>query len=162
MKRIIASLACLALPFSADASTELARQWGIEAGRLSLETSDLISAVDMGETADISDTYALDVYRFGRTSADLARWIDHSGGPGDLGCIFRGMANESETQLIELDGPGAAIDQRESLRRLATMFADAEIIAIAAQRRAPARAVGMTAPQNSCQGDAVAALHALR
>ena len=162
MKRFLACLCLIAAPLSAEASTELARQWGIEAGRLSLETSELISSVEMGESAEISDTYALDVYRFGRTSADLARWIDHSNGPGDLGCIFRGMASESETQLIELESPATNGNQRESLRRLAEMFADAEVIAIAAQRRASARAVGVHSPANSCAADAEMALHALR
>ena len=162
MKRFLACLCLIAAPLSAEASTELARQWGIEAGRLSLETSELISSVEMGESAEISDTYALDVYRFGRTSADLARWIDHSNGPGDLGCIFRGMASESETQLIELESPATNGNQRESLRRLAEMFADAEVIAIAAQRRASARAVGVHNPANSCAADAEMALHALR
>ena len=162
MKRLLVCLCLFAAPLTANANTELARQWGMEASRLSSETSNLISAVDMGESADISDTYALDVYRFGRTSADLARWIDHSNGPNDLGCIFRGMAAESETQLIELESTPIALDQRESLRRLADMFADAEIIAIAAQRRAPARAVGLTAPTASCTADADGALQALR
>ncbi|MEO1553322.1 MAG: hypothetical protein AAFR82_05260 [Pseudomonadota bacterium] len=162
MIRLLACLCLFATPLAAHANTDLARQWGQEASRLSLETSNLISAVDMGESADITDTYALDVYRFGRTSADLARWIDHSKGPNDLGCIFRGMAAESETQLMELESTPQTLEQRESLRRLAVMFADAEIIAIAAQRRAPARAVGMTAPANSCAGEAEAALNALR
>ncbi|MEO1189805.1 MAG: hypothetical protein AAFW60_12110 [Pseudomonadota bacterium] len=162
MKRLLACLCLFAAPLYAHANTDLARQWGQEAGRLSLETSSLISAVDMGESADITDTYALDVYRFGRTSADLARWIDHSNGPNDLGCIFRGMAAESETQLMELESTPAAPEQRESLRRLAVMFADAEMIAIAAQRRAPASAVGVHTPRNSCAADAEMALNALR
>ena len=162
MKRFLACLSLIAAPLSAEASTELARQWGVEAVRLSAETSSLIASVDMGEAAQISDTFALDVYRFGRTSADLARWIDHSNGPGDLGCIFRGMASESETQLIELEAPASQGEQRESLRRLAEMFADAEIIAIAAQRRAPARAVGVHTSANSCAADADMARQALR
>lgn len=162
MKRLLACFCLFLAPITAQASTDLAHQWGLEASRLSVETSNLISAVDMGESADITDTYALDVYRFGRTSADLARWIDHSDGPNDLGCIFRGMAAESESQLIELESAPATFDQRESLRRLAVMFADAEIIAIAAKRRAPARAVGVTAPASSCAADADLALQALR
>ncbi|MEM7327844.1 MAG: hypothetical protein AAF437_03830 [Pseudomonadota bacterium] len=162
MKRFLACFCLIAAPFSAQANTELARQWGVEANRLSIETTDLITAVDLGEPAEITDRYALDVYRFGRTSADLARWIDHSNGPNDLGCIFRGMATESEVQLSELETPTEPIDQRESLRRLAIMFADAEMIAIAAQRRAPARAVGIDAPVNSCSGDAEMVLQALR
>lgn len=162
MKRLLACLCMFAAPLSAEANTELARQWGVEASRLSMQTSELITAVDLGESAEISDTYALDVYRFGRTSADLAKWIDHSNGPNDLGCIFRGMAAESETQLSELETLDAASAQRESLRRLAVMFSDAEMIAIAAQRRAPAYAVGVATPPSSCMADAEAAFDALR
>ena len=161
MKRFLACLILMITPLPAEASTELARQWGMEAMRLSTETTDLILAVDMGETAEISDTYALDIYRFGRTSADLARWIDQSNGPRDLGCIFRGMAAESEAQLTGLETSLATIEQRDTLRRLAVMFSDAEIISVAAQHRAPARAVGMTASPNSCAGDAKLALNAL-
>lgn len=161
MKRFLACLCLIITPLSAEASTELARQWGVEAHRLSAQTTDLIMAVDLGETAEISDTYALDIYRFGRTSSDLARWIDQSDGPHDLGCIFRGMAAESETQLTDLDTTLATVEQRDTLRRLAVMFSDAEIIAIAAQHRAPARTVGLTASPSSCAGDAEMALNAL-
>ncbi len=162
MKRLLASLCLIITPLSAEAGTELARQWGIEASRLSTETSSLIMAVDLGESAEIVDSYALDIYRFGRTSADLARRIDQSDGPEDLGCIFRGMAAESETQLSDLETPLAMTEQRETLRRLAVMFSDAEMIAVAAQRRAPARAVGMTASPTRCAADAETALTALR
>lgn len=137
MKRLLTCLVFAALPFSAHASTDLAQQWGIEAHRLSQETMQMLLAVDMGQTPEISDTYALDVYRFGRTSADLATWIDTSKGPNDLGCIFRGMASESNDQLEALETEADVLDQRASLTRLATMFADAEIIAVAAQRRTP-------------------------
>jgi len=162
MKRFLACLCLIIAPLSAEASTELARQWGVEATRLATETTDLIMAVDMGEAAEISDTYALDIYRFGRTSSDLARWIDQSDGPRDLGCIFRGMAAESETQLTDLESPLATLEQRDTLRRLAIMFSDAEIISVAAQHRAPAQAVGLTASPSSCAGDAKMALNALR
>jgi len=162
MKRLLACLCMFIAPLSAEANTDLARQWGVEASRLSLETADLITAVDLGKSSDISETYTLDVYRFGRTSADLARWIDRSNGPNDLGCIFRGMATESQTQLIELESSQVETDHRESLRRLAVMFADAEMIAIAAQKRAPAYAVGVSATPRSCTAYADDALDALR
>jgi len=162
MKRLLACLCMFIAPLSAEANTDLARQWGVEASRLSLETADLISAVDLGKSSNISETYTLDVYRFGRTSADLAKWIDTSNGPNDLGCIFRGMATESETQLIELETSQAKTEHRESLRRLAVMFADAEMIAIAAQKRAPAYAVGVSTPPSTCTAHSDYALDALR
>lgn len=137
MKRFLISLLVAMSPVAAHASTDLAQQWGSEASRLSAETATLIHALDMGQPTEISETYALDVYRFGRTSADLAQWIDNSDGPNDLGCIFRGMAGESVSQLERLDTDPALDNQRASLKRLAGMFADAEIISLAAQRRSP-------------------------
>ena len=162
MKRLLSCLIFAALPLSADASTELARQWGLEAGRLSAETNHLMLAVDMGEPAFVSDRYALDIYRFGRTSADLARWIDASDGPNDLSCIFRGMAVESETQLSALEASADEQPDRENLRRLASMFSDAEMIAVAAQIRAPAPGHIAREGERACPADAGAALSALR
>lgn len=150
MKRFLACLSIALLPLGAQASSDLAQQWGFEANRLSAETASLIHALDMGQSTEITETYALDVYRFGRTSADLARWIDHSDGPHDLGCIFRGMASESESQLNLLDNNPGSGDQRASLQRLAGMFADAEIIAIAAQRRSPASGHATAPITQSC------------
>ena len=92
MKRLLTSCLLLLLPLSAQASNDLAQQWGKEAGRLSSQTVDMMLAIDLGEDMTLTDQFALDVYRFGRTSADLAVWIDNSKGPNDLGCIFRGMA----------------------------------------------------------------------
>lgn len=153
MKRFLACLLFAALPFSAHASTDLARQWGQEASRLSEETANYIYALDMGQSAEIPDTFALDVYRFGRTSSDLARWIESSNGPNDLGCIFRGMATESEDQLATLEADPDVIAHRASLRRLAAMFADAEIIAIAAQRRSPTAGRVATTLKQTCAAD---------
>ena len=162
MKRLLACLAISISPLAAEASTDLAREWGAEANRLSAETAQLIHAVDLGQRADISDRYALDLYRFGRTSQDLAIWIDDSNGPKDLGCIFRGMAAESEDQLEQLELSDAPTARRESLRRLASMFADAEMIAVAAQRRAPTPGLAATGTKASCAADAAAALDQLQ
>ena len=162
MKRLLLSLICAALPLQAQASTELARQWGAEANRLGLETSGLILAVDRGERIELSDHFALDLYRFGRTSADLAHWVDGSNGPQDLGCIFRGMAAESEDQLRILETETAATERRESLRRLASMFSDAEMIAVAAQRRSAAPSLTPDNTAASCSADAQLALEAMR
>jgi len=162
MKRLFVSFILLALPFGASASTDLARQWGQEANRLSVETADLMLAVDMGKEISISDAFALDVYRFGRTSSDLALWIDASNGPNDLGCIFRGMAAESEDQLGVLEETAETVETRESLRRLSTLFADAEMIAVAAQRRAPTPGLMIGRTKSSCAADASSVMDTLR
>ena len=162
MKRLLTSCLLLLLPLSAQASTDLAQQWGKEAGRLSSQTVDMMLAIDLGEDMTLTDQFALDVYRFGRTSADLAVWIDNSKGPNDLGCIFRGMAAESETQLQTLETSTETQPQRESLRRLASVFADAEMIAIAAQQRAPAPSLISKSSHATCSADAGSVLEALR
>lgn len=162
MKRLLTSCLLLLLPLSAQASTDLAQQWGKEAGRLSSQTVDMMLAIDLGEDMTLTDQFALDVYRFGRTSADLAVWIDDSKGPNDLGCIFRGMAAESETQLQTLETSTETQPQRESLRRLASVFADAEMIAIAAQQRAPAPSLISKSSHATCSADAGSVLETLR
>ena len=162
MKRLLTSCLLLLLPLSAQASNDLAQQWGKEAGRLSSQTVDMMLAIDLGEDMTLTDQFALDVYRFGRTSADLAVWIDNSKGPNDLGCIFRGMAAESETQLQTLETSTETQPQRESLRRLASVFADAEMIAIAAQQRAPAPSLISKSSHATCSADAGSVLETLR
>ena len=153
MKRLLTCLFFALMPFTAAANTDLARDWGLEATRLSEQTFELIFALDMGQTVNISDEYALDVYRFGRTSADLAGWIERENGPNDLGCIFRGMATESGTQIEALDTARETLDQRASLLRLAGMFADAEMIAITAQRRSPTTGRVAATLHQACAAD---------
>ncbi|MEL6693931.1 MAG: hypothetical protein AAFQ12_12995 [Pseudomonadota bacterium] len=162
MKRLITSFILLLFPLSAGASIDLAQQWGQEAGRLSGETANMMLAIDLGEDLTLTDAFALDVYRFGRTSADLAIWIDDTKGPNDLGCIFRGMAAESETQLETLETSTDIQPKRESLRRLASVFADAEMIAIAAQHRAPTPSLISKSSHATCSVDTKAVLDVLR
>ena len=162
MKRVITSFILLLFPLSAGASIDLAQQWGQEAGRLSGETANMMLAIDLGEDVTLTDAFALDVYRFGRTSADLAIWIDDTKGPNDLGCIFRGMAAESETQLETLETSTDIQPKRESLRRLASVFADAEMIAIAAQHRAPTPSLISKSSHATCSVDTKAVLDVLR
>jgi len=148
MIRLVSCLILSALPLSAQASTDLARQWGQEANRLSIETTEMIYAVDIGQPLEVSETFALDVYRFGRTSADLAQWVDGARGPHDLACIFRGMATESEDQLIALEGLDGVHAQRESLSRLAALFSNAQRVAVVAQR--PTSTLQVAQPASPC------------
>ena len=136
LKPLLACAAIAVLPLGAHASTDLARQWGAEASRLSAETSEMILAIDRGETSGVSDTYAVDVYRFGRTSADLAAWTESIDGSHQLDCIFRGIALDSEDQLAALESRSGLQDQRDSLQRLAVIFSNAERVAVMAQHSA--------------------------
>ena len=123
MKRLIVAFAWIVLPLSAHANTNLAQQWGAEANRLSAQTFELLHAVDMGEPAEITDMYTLDIHRFGRTSAELARWIDRSEGSDDLGCLFRAMAIEARDQINRLEDSSEAAPTRDDLRRLQVLCA---------------------------------------
>ena len=135
MKRCLAIIAILAWPMlTASASPELAADWGRRAAGLYDVT------VAMREGAPGRDSYREELARFSVASSRLAGWIDDESGPGDLACIFRGMAQEAETQLHALE----AGDVAEALERLTLMFSDAEMVsaaAIRAMRRdhAPAR-----------------------
>ena len=161
MKRLLLALLLLLAP-EAGASPELADQFGLKASGLYEDTVAAANALRSGGDADLLEDYIDELSVFAGTALKLGSWSDAQAGASDFGCIFRGMAAESETQLIELESPATGSDQRESLRRLAEMFADAEIIAIAAQRRASARAVGVHTPANSCAADAHLAFQALR
>ena len=97
MKRLITSLVLSALPFSAAASPDLARDWGTKASALYEDTIELLES-----DAVIPDTYETEIGRFTLTAGRLGSWIDGSGGPSDLGCIFRGMAEEGEADLFAL------------------------------------------------------------
>lgn len=123
MKRlavIIALLSYCAQP--AAASPELAEAWGEKAGEL-YQTA-LALRDGAGETAG----FEAEIARFSVTASRLAGWIDHEGGPADLGCIFRGMAAEAESQLEALDAGKTAV----ALERLTLMFSDAELVSAAA------------------------------
>ena len=156
MKRLIASLVLVALPFSAAASPDLARDWGTKASALYEDTIELLES-----DADIPDSYETEIGRFALTAGRLGSWIDGSGGPSDLGCIFRGMAEEGETQLMALESAETPDAREDSLKRLATMFSDAEAIAAAAALSAEkGRPAELHTGQNSCAANS-AATHAI-
>ena len=156
-------LLCL-LPFAlpAQASPQLAKSWGGSATQLKQQTTALILQIDRGKTMNVSEAYALDVYRFGRNSDDLARWMKTSAGPEDLGCIFRGMSEEAETQLLILEQASQPARQKQALQRLVYMFADAELMAETAAQHLPRPSLSQGKPQSSCQADTGEALKALQ
>lgn len=123
LKRILTAAALICCPLSASADADLANAWGFKAGTLYAVTIDAL------EGEDIPASFEDDLMRFAVTSDRLGGWIDETGGPSDLGCIFRGMAEEAELQLGMLEQPGT---RDSALRRLATLFYDAEGMATAA------------------------------
>ena len=104
MKRLIASfvlMVCAALPASAETLPEQIRS---EASRL-LVTGDL--------------------QRFGLAASRLSLEIDQRGGPVDLRCIFRGMAEETDVQLKLASSATTGTAQAAALSRLLHMLKDA-------------------------------------
>lgn len=162
LKRLILATAIIATPLAAQASPELAKDWGAQAAALSLETSDLISAIDHGKSAQASDDYYIRLDKFARTSATLGKWIDATDGPHDLGCIFRGMKVEASTQAEALDMASENAAKRATLKRLATMFADADMISEAASRRTATPTLEHTSNADACPFSSEAAMAALK
>lgn len=162
LKRLILATAIIATPLAAQASPELAKDWGAQAAALSLETSDLISAIDHGKSAQASDDYYIRLDKFARTSATLGKWIDATDGPHDLGCIFRGMKVEASTQAEALDMARENDAKRATLKRLATMFADADMISEAASRRTATPTLEHTSDTDACPFSSEAAMAALK
>lgn len=162
MKRLCLALAIVALPLSAAASPELAGDWGVKASGLYQDTVTLIADVDRSGTADIPHEFEVEIGRFAVTATNLGHWVDGNDGPSDLGCIFRGMAEEGEVQLTALYEAEDPAQTRKSLIRLAAMFSDAEIIAAAAMHASdhdgPALAAGT---EVSCPANTAAAHAAL-
>ncbi len=161
MKRLIVVFALFAAPLGALASPQLASDWGKHAASLHAETTDLISAIDTGAHPDVTLSYLIDIKRFSSTATRLGLWIDASEGAQDLGCIFRGMADEGELQLEALDTSVDLIKSREALRRLAAMFADAELIALSSTRRSAMPRSATNAQDQSCPASATRAFAVL-
>lgn len=150
MKRLLTCFALLLSSAPAQASSELAQQWGLEAHRLSLQTAQIMFAIDTGQSVAIEDAYVMDLYRFGRTSRDLAAWSERTGRSEDLGCMFRDMANQATAQLSIFEDDQALSEQRESLRHLESMFDDAVSVAIIAQRHAQPASHGKERISSRC------------
>lgn len=162
MRRLLLAICLLCVPLNAAATPELAAQWGYKAADLHAETSDLISQIDQGELPTFNPEFLYEVERFAINASRLGHWIEQTGSAPDLGCIFRGMAAEGELQLEALDTSSGQGETRAALRRLASMFADAEVIAVASSRRTyVATGRSKTAPA-ACPASAEAALYALR
>ncbi|MEZ5998596.1 MAG: hypothetical protein R3B98_07880 [Hyphomonas sp.] len=133
LKRLFAPVLLAALAaLPAAASPELAEIWGAKAAALYSETTDLLDTARTGERPALDDGYLIDLERFAMTATRLGSWNDEVSGAKDLGCIFRGMAEEAEVQLNALEGAGSATASEAALKRLVTLFDDAQEISVAA------------------------------
>lgn len=135
MKRLIFALSILVAPM-ANASPELADQFGVKAQGLYVETVE-VSGVLLNEAdAELSEAYIDDLAVFAGTAIKLGQWSDSQAGASDFGCIFRGMAEEADQQLFQLEIARTPNAKREALQRLIAMFDDAQSIAAAASHAA--------------------------
>lgn len=164
MKRLF-PLLFLTLGFcalAAHASPNMAQMWGKDAASLEKQTADLIANIDMGGKNKVPEDYILTVSRFGRTAGGLAIWNDNSGGPKDLGCIFRGMSEESENQTLALLDVEDVLIARDHLKRLEGMFSDAQLIARAAAAQSPTPSLPTNHASQACPMELEAARRALQ
>ena len=132
MKRlaILLSLALLAVaPARADT---LAAQVAAEAKRLLAQVSAAQSSVAARPGAKpkpITPDLSTELQRFGLAASRLYSEIDERGGPADLRCIFRGMAEETDKQLAAANTAKTGADQAKALGRITHMLKDAVEIA---------------------------------
>ncbi len=150
LKRLIPALLGLALAQTAAASPELAEVWGTKAGDLHAQSAVLRDAND----AHLPQNYVRELERFAITATRLGTWNDEQGGAADLGCIFRGMAEEAELQLMALEDAKGPAARDVAFNRLVSMFDDAQVISKAAvlaargeSAQTPARTADDSIPQ---------------
>ena len=135
MKRLII-VATLVFAPMANASPELAEQFGVKAGGLYQETVAFANRLHGGGEAQLSEAYAEELAIFAGTALKLGSWSDAQAGASDFGCIFRGMAEEADVQLSELEEATTTAQKSAALSRLIAMFDDAQAIAVAAAHAA--------------------------
>jgi hypothetical protein len=155
MKRLLIALAIsvsCALPAWSDT---LADQVKAEAARLLTQVSAASTAARMRPAAKpqpVAPALAADLQRFGLAASRLSVEIDQRGGPTDLRCIFRGMAEETDKQLAVAAQAATGADQAQALARLTHMLKDAVEIAPAVGGLSPAKsgAAKHGAANNEC------------
>lgn len=148
MKRVLVSLVVavgLALPVSAQT---LPQQVQSEASRLLVQVNAVQAAAKAKvglKPAALEPALVGDLQRFGLAASRLSLEIDQRGGPTDLRCIFRGMAEETDAQLKAASSASTGTTQAAALSRLSHMLKDAVEIApavgggTAAQTKAAAK-----------------------
>ena len=75
------------------------------------------------------DLFLEQLERFAVDAARLSRHVEETGGPGDLRCIFRGMAEDSQRHLEHLLTEQSGSDRARTYQDLAGLMSDARLIA---------------------------------
>ncbi len=116
---LLLAASTLFLAGAANASPALARSWSAEAAELHTR----IEALD---THTLPDDLRFRLQRFGRTATRLSTsGSDDAPLPEDLGCIFRGMAEETNLQLSAFDDDSPEASRMLAEERLSKMLEDA-------------------------------------
>lgn len=154
MKRLMLALALLIAP-AANASPELAETWGAKASMLYQDTAEMLDTLQAGYAMSTPTAYEDGLVQFAVTASRLGQWIDQGEGPSDLGCIFRGMAEEAEIQLEALETADDFSTRRDALKRLVVLLDDAQAIAVASAHSMRTGSMRDTNMAGSCPASAV-------
>jgi hypothetical protein len=156
MKRFFYPAAAMVLATTVAFADGLPKQVGAEAARLLVQVDaarKAASARPALKPAQLAPVLVTDLQRFGLSASRLSLEIDQRGGPADLRCIFRGMAEETGKQLSAASFAKTGAEQAAALSRLSHMLADAVEIAPAADAtvaKTKAAANLKSAAANSC------------
>src|SRR5262245_25858353 len=135
MKRFFYPIALVVLAATTAFADTLPSQIRAAASRLLVQfhaARDAAEARPILKPTALSPVLVADLQRFGLSASRLSLEIDQRGGPTDLRCIFRGMAEETDKQLTAASAASNGREQAEALGRLSHMLSDAVEIAPAA------------------------------
>ncbi len=144
---------------TASASPETAENWGVQASKIYDDAASMITGIDQNSFHGLAPDFEDRLIRFASTASYLGGWTDETQNAPDLGCIFRGMAEESELQLIALENAQSAKEMKAALGRIATMADDAQSIAVASAHAG--RTGEQVAPSGQCLSNSVLVDHIL-
>ncbi len=159
LKHTLCAVMVTAYAASASASPETAEQWGLEAREIYAQTAEMIRALENRTFDGLSVEFEDQLIRFASTAAHLGGWTDETQIAPDLGCIYRGMAEEVELQLDAIEAAKSTAQMKVALTRLAAMADDAQSIAIASAHAG--RTGKQAAPTGQCLSNAHIVDHAL-
>lgn len=135
MKRVLACLVIALFVVRPAAADTLPDQVRAEAARLlvRVDAATTVAKAKAGlKPAPLEAVLVSDLQRFAMAATRLSLEIDQRGGPTDLRCIFRGMAEETDVQLKAVSAASTGTAQSAALLRLSHMLKDAVEIAPAA------------------------------
>ncbi len=127
LKSLCLGVCLYAMPSqAADPSPDLLTAWQTEAQSLHDRLASL-------QGHRIPDIMRAEISRFGRIAGRLAEDADASDVSDDLGCIFRGMSEESRVQLEAIANAVSESDFTTARKRLLSMLEDAVLVSEAAE-----------------------------